>query len=69
MQNKDLFVNVLHKPSDTNSRYGGNSGNLEKYQKQRNHHLPLGGMVGERTAKYLTIYENKNSDDDKLASS
>lgn len=69
MQNMDLFVNVSHKPSsEANSRFGGKntsaagSSVMEKYQKQRNHHLPLGGMIGERAAKYLTIYENSNDD-------
>ena len=72
MQNMDLFANVTHKPSsETNSRFGGKNtadGNsiMEKYQKQRNHHLPLGGMIGERAAKYLTIYENNNNDGDGM---
>ena len=56
MQNKDLFMNV-----SVNSSIGGEKppNNLQKYQKQRAHHLPLGGMMGERAAKFMTLYDGE----------
>ena len=56
MQNKDLFVNV-----SVNSSIGDNQHppqhHMTKYQKQRAHLLPLGGMMGERAAKFMTLYD------------
>ena len=56
MQNKDLFVNL-----SVNSSIGDNQNpvqhHMTKYQKQRAHHLPLGGMMGERAAKFMTLYD------------
>ena len=66
MQNRDLFVNVTVK-----SGLDQQLTNMTTYQKQRAHHLPLGGMMGERIAKSMTFYNDQsyNSTEPDLDSS
>ena len=65
MQNNDLFVNVSIRTSDGLSKP---KDVMQKYQQQRMHHLPLGGMIGERIAKSMTLYnsEGRNNSEPDL---